>query len=105
MHITLVHIHVKSIYLDAFIQATQLNQKSSVEEPGCQRFDFLRNPTDPERFILYEVYVDEDAAKAHKDTLHYVLWKETVQTMMAEPRQGIRYQCLNHDEPPAEEEE
>jgi len=99
MHITIVYIQVKPIYVQGFIDSTRLNQKFSIEETGCARFDFLQDPQEATKFILYEAYLDEEAAKAHKNTLHYIMWKETVQTMMAQPRQGIRYVCLNHDEP------
>ena len=37
-------------------------------EPGNLRFDVLRDPADPTRFLIYEVFVDETAAAAHKTT-------------------------------------
>ena len=32
--------------------------------------------------------MDEAAAKAHKDTAHYLAWRDAVADMMAEPRRG-----------------
>lgn len=94
MHVTLVHVHVKSEYVDAFIEATRLNHESSVKEAENCRFDILQNPNDASRFILYEAYQTPEGAVKHKDTLHYALWKEQVAVMMAEPREGVKYHCL-----------
>jgi (4S)-4-hydroxy-5-phosphonooxypentane-2,3-dione isomerase len=94
MHLTLVHVHVKPECRDAFIEATRLNHEGSVREPGNLRFDVLREPDDPNCFILYEAYRDVEAAAAHKTTPHYLAWRETVAGMMAEPRQGIQYPVL-----------
>jgi quinol monooxygenase YgiN len=37
-------------------------------EPGCVRYDVNRATEDPRRFLLFEVYRDEDAFKAHTET-------------------------------------
>ena len=91
MHVTLVQVHVKSEHIDDFIAATQRNHEASVREPGNRRFDVLQSPDDPARFILYEAYADQAGATAHKETPHYLSWRETVADWMAEPRQGIPY--------------
>ena len=94
MHVTLVQVHVKREHIDDFIAATKLNHDASVREPGNRRFDVLQSPDDPARFILYEAYADQAGATAHKDTPHYLSWRETVADWMAEPRQGIPYRGL-----------
>ena|SRR5438128_382975 len=91
MHVTLVHIHVQPANLGLFLAATRANHEASVREPGNLRFDVLQSADDPTRFVLYEAYVDEDAAKAHKETSHYAAWRDAVTPSMAEPRQGVRY--------------
>ena len=91
MHVTLVHVHVKPGSVEAFIEASRNNHETSVREPGNLRFDVLQDPEDSTRFILYEAYADAAAAKAHKDTAHYLTWRESVADMMAEPRQGVPY--------------
>jgi len=88
MHVTLVHVHVKQPYINDFIEATELNHNASIQEPGNRRFDLLQSPQDSSRFILYEAYVDEASAKAHKETNHYLTWRETVADWMASPRRG-----------------
>ena len=94
MFVTLVHVHVKAEHIEAFVDATRANHEASVREQGNVRFDVLRSVDDPTRFILYEWYVDEAAAKAHKETPHYAAWRDAVADWLAEPRQGVRYEGL-----------
>jgi autoinducer 2-degrading protein len=88
MHVTLVHIRVRSADVDSFIAATRANHEASLSEPGNRRFDVLQAPDDPTRFILYEAYASVADAAAHKETTHYLAWREAVGGMMAEPRRG-----------------
>lgn len=94
MHVTLVHVQVKPEHVAEFVEATRANHEASVREPGNLRFDVLWSIDDPARFVLYEAYVDEAAAKAHKQTAHYATWRDTVAEWMAQPRQGIQYNGL-----------
>ena len=88
MHVTLVHVRVRPESIAAFIAATRLNHQASVGEPGNRRFDVLQAPDDPTRFILYEAYASAADAAAHKQTTHYLAWRDTVAGMMAEARRG-----------------
>lgn len=94
MHVTLVHVKVKPEKLEDFIRETRLNAEGSVREPGNLRFDVLQSPEDPCSFILYEAYRTAEDAKAHKNTPHYLRWRDAVADWMAEPRKGITYHCL-----------
>jgi len=87
MHVTLVHVRVKPDCSEAFIEACRLNHQGSTAEPGNRRFDILRDSADPRHFVLYEAYADEAAAKAHKQTAHYLAWRQTVAEMMVMPRE------------------
>jgi len=88
MHVTLVHVRVKPEAVAAFIAATRANHEGALAEPGNRRFDLLQAPDDPLRFILYEAYASAAAAAAHKETAHYLAWRDAVAGMMAEPRRG-----------------
>lgn len=88
MHVTLVHVRVRREDVDSFILATRANHQASIDEPGNRRFDVLQAPDDPTRFILYEAYASAADAAAHKETGHYLAWREAVAGMMAEPRRG-----------------
>lgn len=94
MFVTIVHIEVLPAYIEPFIEASTVNHRESVKEPGNLRFDLLRNDDNPNRFVLYEAYVNESSAAAHKETPHYLQWRETVAPWMAKPREGIRYTGL-----------
>lgn len=94
MHVTLVHVHVKPDHIDDFITATRHNHEASIREVGNRRFDVLQSPENPRQFVLYEAYVSAEDAAAHKQTAHYLAWRDTVADWMAEPRQGIRYEGL-----------
>ena len=98
MIVTCVYVHVKPDYIDSFIDASIMNHKGSVKESGNLRFDILQQADDPYRFMLYEAYESVEAAANHKTTDHYILWRDTVKDMMAEPRYGIRYDILEPKE-------
>lgn len=94
MHVTLVHVRVVPDHVDDFVEASLANQAASALEPGALRFDLLRDPADPTRFVIYEVYRDADGAAAHKETAHYLAWRAAVADWMAEPRRGESLDAL-----------
>ena len=94
MHVTLVHVRVKPDHVDDFIEATRRNHEGSVQENGNRRFDILQSAEDPAYFVLYEAYASEADAAAHKETDHYLAWREAVADWMAEPRRGERFAGL-----------
>ncbi len=94
MFVTCVHVWVEEEHIEDFVEATVANHERSVEEPGNMRFDVLRSREEPGRFLLYEAYGSEEAAKAHKETAHYLRWRETVADWMARPREGVRYDSI-----------
>jgi autoinducer 2-degrading protein len=94
MYVTLVYVHVKPENVEDFVRASLENAEESVKEPGNIRFDVLQSADDPTHFVLYEAYADAESAAAHKNTPHYLKWRETVADWMAEPRQGVVYKGL-----------
>ncbi|MDT8404302.1 antibiotic biosynthesis monooxygenase [Sulfuriflexus sp.] len=94
MHVTLVYIHVEKAHIDDFITATEKNHQASIEEPGNRRFDVLQSADDPARFVLYEAYSTAEDAAAHKQTAHYLEWRDRVAGWMATPRLGELYKGL-----------
>ncbi|TAM59392.1 MAG: antibiotic biosynthesis monooxygenase [Chloroflexota bacterium] len=91
MYVSLVSIHAKAEFLEPFLEATRANASAAVHEPGNVRFDVLRSVEDPTRILLYEAYRDAAASAAHKETAHYLRWRETVADWMAEPRWAALY--------------
>jgi autoinducer 2-degrading protein len=94
MTVTLVHVHVKPEFIRPFIDATRENHENSTKEPGNFRFDILQDAADPGKFVLYEAYASDAAAAAHKETSHYLAWRDTVAAWMAKPREGVKHTLL-----------
>ena len=61
-----VMCHVKSEHVAAFRDATLVNARASVQEPGIARFDVLQDRDDATRFVLVEVYRSAEAPAANK---------------------------------------
>ena len=89
-----VHARIRPERLDDFLAATLANARESLAEPGVLRFDVIQDQADPAHVVLAEVYRDEQAAAAHKQTPHYAAWRDAVAEMMAEPRQSVRYSAV-----------
>ena len=94
MHVTLVHVTVKPGHIGDFIEATRLNHEASIQETGNRRFDVLQSPDNPQQFVLYEAYTSAADAAAHKQTAHYLAWRDTVADWMETPRRGEPYTGL-----------
>ena len=88
MLVTCVTVYVKPEHVDDFIEASIANHEGSIQEPGNMRFDVLQCTNEPTRFLLYEAYASEEAAAAHKQTEHYLKWRDNASPWMAKPREG-----------------
>ena len=93
-HAQKVHVlvKVKPGSEGAFKEASLKNARQSAKEEGVARFDVLQDQDDPLQFVLVEVYKDSHTAPAaHKETSHYLEWRDTVADMMAEPRSARKF--------------
>ncbi len=93
-----VHIKVKPDRLDEFKKVTMENAENSLKEPGVLRFDFLQRQDEPISFMLNEVYKNEEAVLAHKDTVHYAKWRSVAEAMMEGDRERIIYKNIYPDD-------
>lgn len=91
MLIVHVDVHVKAECVDAFKAATLTNARLSRLEPGVLRFEVIQQTDDPTKFVLIEHYRDAVANAAHRESAHYPIWRDTVTSMMAEPRARVEY--------------
>lgn len=94
MYIVSVTIHVKGEHVPAFIEAVLDNARNTRREAGNVRFDVSQAEDDPNRFLLYEVYLTKEDFAAHQKTEHYVRWRDAVAEWMAQPRQGVKHRPL-----------
>jgi quinol monooxygenase YgiN len=98
MLIVHVQVHVKPEAVRAFIEATLENARESVQELGIARFDIVQQQDDASRFVLIEAYKTAEAPARHKETGHYLKWRDTVASMMAEPRTSVKFTNLFPDD-------
>ena len=63
-------------------------------EPGCIDFTVLRSLEEPERFILYERYTDEEAFRAHRASPHFREYVEGTIVPLLEEREFARHEEL-----------
>ena len=98
MFIVHVFVDVKSDRVEDFKSASIENARNSLKEPGIARFDVIQQLDDPSRFVLVEVYRTVNDPARHKETPHYLKWRESVEEMMAVPRQSVKYQNVFPDE-------
>jgi (4S)-4-hydroxy-5-phosphonooxypentane-2,3-dione isomerase len=89
-----VHARVRSERVEDFLDATRVNARASLAEPGVLRFDVIQDQADPAHVVLVEVYTGDDASAAHKLTPHYAVWRDRVAEMMAEPRASARFSVV-----------
>ncbi|UCF38287.1 MAG: antibiotic biosynthesis monooxygenase [Acidobacteriota bacterium] len=94
MVVACVHVRVKEEHVEDFIAESRLNHLGSVQEDGNFRFDVCQSQTDPTVFLLYEAYTSQEAAARHKETPHYLRWRDRVADWMAVPRTADKYRIL-----------
>ncbi len=98
MYIVHVFVHVKPNQVENFKDAVIENARNSVQEPGIARFDVVQQQDDPTRFVLIEVYRTEPDTVKHKETAHYIKWRDAVEDMLVEPRSRIVYANIFPDD-------
>lgn len=54
--------------LEALLRGMQAPSRA---EPGNLRYDLWRDPAEPGRFVLDELYTDADAVAAHRASPHF----------------------------------
>ena len=94
MLVAIINVHVKPESIEAFKDVTYDNARNSTQEPGVIRFDVYQQSDDLSRFTLVEIYRTEDDPARHRETAHYVRWRDTVADMMVEPRLRNTYHAF-----------
>jgi len=83
MYVNSVDLDILPAERDNFLAALKENGAAAVTEPGCKRFDILNLASDPNHFLLYEVYENEAALKAHRETDHFKKFAAAAAKMVA----------------------
>jgi len=71
-----VKVRVKPDMRKRFLEAIEVDALGSEkDEPGCYRFNVLRDQKDENVYYFYEVYEDEAALEKHRAMPHYAVWR------------------------------
>ena len=77
-----VKVRVKRELRQRFLQAIEADALASeLDEPGCLRFNVLRDAQDEDVYYFYEAYKDQAALDAHRLTPHYAIWRAVADTL------------------------
>ena len=95
MFVAAVHVFVKPEAMDQFRELIKADQEGTLAEPGCVRFDVVRSIEDPNEFLIWEVYLDEEAAAFHKTTPHYHAFKKQMPALASKDRYADRYEGVS----------
>eukprot|EP00933_Yihiella_yeosuensis_P060499 TRINITY_DN63256_c0_g1_i1.p1 TRINITY_DN63256_c0_g1~~TRINITY_DN63256_c0_g1_i1.p1 ORF type:complete len:104 (-),score=28.33 TRINITY_DN63256_c0_g1_i1:232-543(-) len=69
-----VSFEVKPDSLEEFKKIMGVDATETRKEPGCLRFDLLREKDSDTKYSLYEIYKDQAAMDHHVTTEHYKMW-------------------------------
>ncbi|MGP1396990.1 MAG: putative quinol monooxygenase [Inquilinaceae bacterium] len=82
--VVLVEFSLKADGLELFKASVLANAEASVrDEPGCRRFDVLVPRDSADRIVLYEIYDDEAAFAAHRQTPHFARFETATRDIVA----------------------
>lgn len=88
---------VKLEHADEYIRHMEEMTRLSLAEPECIRYDLMRDTDDPTLFILYEVFTDEAAARAHQNAPHHHKWRDIARDWYIEPHRVGRWEATTID--------
>ena len=87
MYVVLLPIQCKDGAKEQILEALVPNAQMSVEtEPRCHRFDIVQDAGDANRIWMYQIYADEAAFKAHKQSQHVTRTREIVSPLEEHPQ-------------------
>jgi quinol monooxygenase YgiN len=82
-----VKVRVKAGERERFLKAIEADARGSEpDEPGCLRFNVMRDQQDQNVYYFFEVYRDEAALEAHRAAPHYAVWRAAADTLDGSPQ-------------------
>ena len=82
VYINAVDLDIAPDQMAKFIEAVKENGANAVKEPGCREFNISVLATNPNHVFLYEVYDNEAALTAHRNTDHFKKFAATTANMV-----------------------
>lgn len=90
----IVHIDIKPEYIYECIVATKIAQEKTLQETGCHLYTINKDKNTFSSIFLVEVYENNDAIEIHKNTQHFIEWRDTVEPYMNKPRSITKYESF-----------
>ena len=84
VYVNAVDLVIVPSELPQFLEAVKENGAASVKEPGCRAFNIAIVNGSPNHVFLYEVYDNEAALQAHRQTDHFKKFATTTKNMVAD---------------------
>lgn len=84
VYINAVDLVVIPSEMPKFLEAIKENGANAVKEPGCREFNITVLATNPNHVFLYEVYDNEAALNAHRQTEHFKKYQAATANMIAD---------------------
>lgn len=84
VYINAVDLVIVPSELPKFLDAIKENGANAVKEPGCREFNITVLANNPNHVFLFEVYDNEAALEAHRQTPHFKKYQAATQGMVAD---------------------
>jgi autoinducer 2-degrading protein len=85
MIIITAKVRLKEDAVDEFIDAYRWMHPQVMKDPGAILYSLHRSTEDPNEFLFYEKYEDEDAFAYHLSTEHFKTLSGRIDPLMAAP--------------------
>ena len=95
MFVAVTFVEARPEHVASLRAALLLLTRHSLEhEPKCLRHDVSAHPLEPTGFLVYEVYEDEAAHRAHQDAEH-VQWFEQSSGAWVATKRMLTYELIS----------
>ena len=84
LYVNAVDLVIIPSEMPKFLEAIKENGANSVKEPGCREFNISVIANRPNHVFLYEVYDNEAALNAHRQTEHFKKYQAATANMIAD---------------------
>lgn len=85
MLIVTAKVRLQSGRSEEFLEAARVMQPQVMQDPGAIQYSLHRSTSDPDEFLFYERYENEEAFAYHLSTDHFKTLSGTIDPLMAAP--------------------
>lgn len=94
MHVIVEFIEARPEHVATVRAALLMLSRQAIGRPGCQHIDVAADPLENTGFLLYCVYDDEAAVKAHRETPEHQAMELTLSPWLAR-RRTLAYELIS----------